>query len=65
MLKIAVKTASYLAILLPTLWLLWAWQRGGANHAGGAFAAGGGRIFDAAKCIGDAVGEHLFAALRC
>ena len=30
MLKIAVKTASYLAILLPMLWLLWAWQRGGA-----------------------------------
>ncbi len=30
MLKIAVKTASYLAILLPTLWLLWTWQRDGA-----------------------------------
>ena len=36
-----------------------------SNHTGGAFAAGGGRIFDAAKCVGDAVGEHLFAALRC
>ena len=30
MLKIAVKTASYLTILLPALWLLCAWQRGEA-----------------------------------